>query len=75
MLKVIYDHTKNVKIYINLVLCPDFLLGSKSHFSQWRIYFCQFIDKFLKFEVMDYLICYVQNADGLVLCQLQSYFQ
>ena len=46
----------------NYVLFAEFPVGSKFHFSQcqWKTYFSQFIDKFFKFQEMDYLIHYVK---------------
>ena len=35
-------------------------MSSKSHLSQWKTYFFQFTDKFLKFEEMEYLFHYVK---------------
>ena len=31
-------------------VCAEFPMGSKFHFSKWKTYLSQFIDKFLKFE-------------------------
>ena len=40
--------------------CPKFPIGSKLYFYQLKTYFSQFIDKFLKFEEMEYLITHVK---------------
>ena len=46
----------------NPVVCTEFSVGSKLHFFQWKIYFCQFIfiDEYLIFEVIEYLIHYIK---------------
>ena len=43
----------------NFAVCVEFPIGSKLHFSQWKTYFSKFVDKFLKFVEMEYLIHYV----------------
>ena len=47
-----------VKYY---VVCTEFPMGSKFHFSQWKIRFFQFvfIDKYLEFKEIEYLIHYI----------------
>ena len=37
------------------MVCAEIPMGSKLHFPQWKIYFCQFffIDKYLKFKKID----------------------
>ena len=45
----------------NPVVCAKFPTGSKFHFSQRKIYFTEFIDKFLKFEEMKYTIHHVKS--------------
>ena len=40
-------------------VCAEFPIGSKFHFTQCKTYFYQLIDKFLKFEEMEYLIHYI----------------
>ena len=42
------------------VLCAEYTMSSKLHLSKWKIYFSQFIDKFLKIEEVEYLIHYVK---------------
>ena len=46
----------------NYVLCAEFTMGTKFHFSQWKTYFSQFVDKFLKFELMKFLIHYRKQS-------------
>ena len=38
------------------VVCSEFPVGSKFHFSQWKINFSQFIDKYLKSKEIKYFI-------------------
>ena len=38
-----------------------FEVDSKFHFSQWKTYFSQFTDEFLKFEETEYLIHHVKS--------------
>ena len=47
----------------NSVICAEFLMSSKLHFSEWKIYFSQlvYIDEFLKFKEIKYLIYYVKS--------------
>ena len=40
----------------NPVACTKFPVGSKFHFSKWKTCCTQFIDKFLRFKEMKYLI-------------------
>ena len=35
-------------------------MNSEFHFSEWKTYFSQFTDKFLKIEEVEYLIHYVK---------------
>ena len=44
------------------VVCTEFPVGSKSHFSQWKINFSQFIfiDKCLKSNEIEYFIHYIK---------------
>ena len=42
------------------VICAKFPTGSKYYFYQWKTYFTQFIDKFLKFKEMENLIHHVK---------------
>ena len=44
----------------NSVICAEHPMSSKFHLSKWKIYFSQFIDKYLKIEEMEYLIHYVK---------------
>ena len=46
----------------NPVVCTEFSVGSKLHFFQWKISFCQFIfiDEYLIFEGIEYLIHYIK---------------
>ena len=41
-------------------VCAQFPLGPKFHFSQWETDFSRFIDKFSKFDEIEYLIHYVK---------------
>ena len=52
----------------------QFMMRSKFHFSQQKTYFPQFIDKFLKFEVIEYLIHCVCNRSSLILFKLLALF-
>ena len=47
-------------------------MSSKFHLSKWKIYFSQFIDKFLKIEAVEYLIHYVKFKMWSVLFYLNS---
>ena len=38
------------------VLCAEYPISSKFHFSKWKTYFSQFIDDFLKIGEVEYLI-------------------
>ena len=58
----------------NPVVCANFPLGSKFHFSKWKTYFTQFIDKFLKFEEMEYLIHHVKVEMWPALCKFPILF-
>ena len=51
-------------------------MGSKFHFffSQWKTYFIQFIDKFLKFEEMEIVIHHVEFEIWPVLDKLPILF-
>ena len=44
------------------VVCTEFPVGSKFHFSQWKINFSQFIfiDKYLKSKEIEYFIHYIK---------------
>ena len=44
------------------VVCTEFPVGSKFHFSQWKINFSKFIfiDKYLKSNEMEYFIHYIK---------------
>ena len=44
----------------NPVVCAKFPLGSKFYFSKWKTFFTQFIDKFLKFEEVEYLTHHIK---------------
>ena len=44
-------------------------MDSKFHFSQWKTYFSQFIDKFLKFEEMEYPIYHIKFEMWSALCK------
>ena len=48
--------------------CTKYPKSTKIYLSNWKIYFYQFIDKYLKIEEMEYLIHYVK-----LKCD-QSYF-
>ena len=41
-------------------VCTEFIMGLKFHFSKWKTYFPQFIDKFLQFEEIKYFIHYFE---------------
>ena len=41
-------------------ICAEHPMSSKLHLSKWKTYFSQFIEKFLKIEVAEYLILYVK---------------
>ena len=58
----------------NSTVCAEFIIGSKFHFTQWKTYFSQFIDKFLKTEVMNCLIHYVLNVIRIILYKLTNLF-
>ena len=47
-------------------------MSSKIHLSKWKIFFSQFIDKFLKTEEVEYLIHYVEFKMWLALFYLSS---
>ena len=47
-------------------------MSSKFHLSKWKIYFSQFIDKFLKIEAVEYLIHYVKFKMWSVLFDVSS---
>ena len=56
-------------------VCAKFPMGSKFHFfSQWKTYFIQFIDKFLKFEEMETVIYHIKLEIWLVLHILSILF-
>ena len=60
----------------NSVVCAEFPMGSKSHFSQWNIYFSQFLNKFLKFEEIKNLIVTLSlNNNKPYLCKFPLFFQ
>ena len=61
--------------FVNLVVCAKFPVGSKFHFSKWKTYFTQFIDKLLKFEEMEYLIIILRLKCGQPCVNFPSYFQ
>ena len=44
------------------VVCTEYQVGSKFHFSQWKINFSQFIfiDKYLKSKEIEYFIHYIK---------------
>ena len=44
----------------SMVMGSRFSMGSKFYFSQWKTYFFQFVDKFFKFEYMEYIFCHVK---------------
>ena len=52
----------------NFGTCAEYPKTTKIYLSNWKIYFYQFIDKYLKIEEMEYLIHYVK-----LKCD-QSYF-
>ena len=57
----------------HFVVCAEFLLCSKLHFAQWKIFFAQFIfiDKCLKFKAIQYLsLCWVWNVTSLISYEL-----
>ena len=58
----------------NPVVCTKFCMGSKFHFSQWKTYFTEFINKFLKFEEMEYLIYHVKVEIWPALCKIPILF-
>ena len=57
------------------VVCPKFSMSSNFHFSQLKTYFSQFIDEFLKFEEMEYLIHDVEFEMLPACVNSSSYFQ
>ena len=57
----------------NSKVCPKFLIGSKFYFfPHWKTYFSQFIEKFLKFEEMEYFIHHVQFEMWPALCKFPA---
>ena len=56
---------------VYFVVCAEFPMGSKYHFSQWQIYFAQFIsqEKYLNFKETKHLIHYAkfEMGPGLIL--------
>ena len=50
------------------------MLKVKISFFSIETYFSQFIDKFLKFEVMEYLIHCVLNRSSLISCKLLALY-
>ena len=58
------------------VVCTEFPVGSKFHFSQWKINFSQFIfiDKYLKSKEIEYFIHYIKFEMWLVLFYVNSFF-
>ena len=64
----------NIGMY---VVYAEFPVGSNFHFSQWKIYFSQFIflDKYLKFEEIEYLIHQVKFEmwPAFILCKLSLF--
>ena len=60
--------------FVNLVVCAKFPVGSKFHFSKWKTYFTQFIDKLLKFEEMEYLIHHIKVEMWPALCKFSILF-
>ena len=58
----------------NPVVCAKFPVGSKFHFSKWKLQFTQFIDKFLKFEKMEYLIRHIKVEMWPALCTFPILF-
>ena len=42
------------------VIWAEYPMSSKFHLSEWKRYFSQFIDKYLKTEEVKYLIHYVK---------------
>ena len=53
----------------NLVICTKLPMGAKFHFCEWKIYFSQFIfiDKYLKFNEIEYPVNYVKFEMWAVL--------
>ena len=58
------------------VVCTEFAVGLKFHFSQWKINFSQFIfiDKYLKSKEIEYFIHDIKSERWLVLFYVHSYF-
>ena len=59
----------------NHMAYTKFPMSSKFHFSLLKIYFSQFVDKFLKFEKMECLIHHVSLKCGQPYINSQPYFQ
>ena len=61
------------------VVCTEFPVRSKFHFSQWKIHFSRFfifIDKYLKFKEIKYFIHYIEFEIWPALFYVNSlYFQ
>ena len=49
-------------------------MGSKFHISQWKTYFTQFTDKFLKLEEIEYLVHYIKFEMWPALCKFPILF-
>ena len=58
----------------NSVTCAENPMSSKFHLSKWKIYFFQFIDKYLKIEEVEYLIHYVKLKMWPALFYVNSLF-
>ena len=58
------------------MVCPEFPVASKFHFSQWKINFSQFIfiDKHLKSKEIEYFIHCIKFEMRLVLLYVKSFF-
>ena len=56
------------------VVCTEFPMGLKFHFSKWKIHFSQFIfiDKYLKFKEIEYFTLYIKFEMWPVLFYVNS---
>ena len=57
-----------------LWLAQKFPVGLKFHFPKWKTYFTHFIDKFLKFGEMEYLIHHIKVEIRPALCRFSILF-
>ena len=49
-------------------------MGAKFYFPQWKTYFFQFVKKFLKFELMEYLMHHVKFEMWAAMCKFPILF-